>query len=339
MANDELPLDDIESGNGKAVVGRPSSEEENALNRLLSEFNLSEFLALANRVIDEGDIASMEAISDLKRRWNEKFGDVQPRPSMAPTRPSSTRTLTPFRPITAPTRPARRIPRMPTTEQMNANLLHTPTVVASFPAPLLSLLPSSMASSIFPVSAVAETLAPPSIVTVLEGSQQDPDNQPPSLSVDNQPQYCLHVETFQSDLPSIRVDKQPQSSIYIHSDPPSICVDQQPQHSLHVEISSFQSPPSKRVDKQPQPSLFIHSDPPSIRVDQQPQYSLHVETSSCHSPPSIRVDNQPQSSFFSMDTHLDGNLLNLPPVAPLTRPPSSAPSDKGNMAKPPDIFI
>ncbi|KAK4414936.1 hypothetical protein Salat_2600600 [Sesamum alatum] len=43
---------------------------------------------------------------------------------------------------------------------------------------------SSMASSIFPVSAAAATLAPPSIVTVLEGSQQDPDNQPPSLPVD-----------------------------------------------------------------------------------------------------------------------------------------------------------
>ncbi|KAK4414941.1 hypothetical protein Salat_2601100 [Sesamum alatum] len=136
MANDEPPLDDIESGNGSAVVGCPSSEEENALNRLLSEFNLSEFLALANRVIDEGDIASMEAISDLKRRWNEKFGDFQPRPSMV-ARPSSSRTLTPFRPITAPTRPARRIPCMPTTEQMNAYLLHTPSVAASFPVPIL----------------------------------------------------------------------------------------------------------------------------------------------------------------------------------------------------------
>ncbi|KAK4412355.1 hypothetical protein Salat_2882300 [Sesamum alatum] len=103
MANDEPPLDDIESGNGSVVVGCPSSEEENALNRLFSEFNLSEFLALASRVIDAGDIASLEAISDLKRRWNEKFGEFQPRPSMV-ARPSSSRTLTPFRPITAPTR-------------------------------------------------------------------------------------------------------------------------------------------------------------------------------------------------------------------------------------------
>ncbi|KAK4433585.1 hypothetical protein Salat_1120900 [Sesamum alatum] len=72
MANDEPPLDDIVNGDGSAVVSCPSSKED-ALNRLLSEFNLSEFLALANRVIDEGDLASMEAISDLKRRWTEKI--------------------------------------------------------------------------------------------------------------------------------------------------------------------------------------------------------------------------------------------------------------------------
>ncbi|KAK4417502.1 hypothetical protein Salat_2575900 [Sesamum alatum] len=161
----------IESGNGSAVVGCPSSEEENALNRLLSEFNLSEFLALANRVIDEGDIASLEAISDLKRRWNEKFGEFQAPASKWLHARSSSHTLTPFRPITAPTQSARRIQRMPKTEQMNAYLLHTPSVAASFPAPLLSLPPSSMASLIFPVSAAAATLAPPSIVTVFEGSQ------------------------------------------------------------------------------------------------------------------------------------------------------------------------
>ncbi|KAK4420205.1 hypothetical protein Salat_2433400, partial [Sesamum alatum] len=82
---------------------------------------------------------------------------------------------------------------------------------------------------------------PPSIVTILEGSHQDPDNQPPSLRVDNQPQYSLHVETssFQFDPPSIRMDNQPQSSLFIHSDPPSIRVDNQPQYSLYVETSSF----------------------------------------------------------------------------------------------------
>ncbi|KAK4424922.1 hypothetical protein Salat_1685800 [Sesamum alatum] len=210
MANDEPPLDDIESGNGSAVVGCPSLEEENALNWLLSKF-----LALANRVIDEGDIASLEAISDLKRTWNEKFCEFQPRLSMV-ARSSSSCTLTPFQPITAPTRLARCIPCMPMTEQMNAYLLHTPSVAASFPVPLLSLPPSSMASSLFSVSVAAATLAPPSIVTVLEDSQQDPDNQPPSLRVDNQPQYSLPVETspFKSDSPSIGVDNQPQSSIH-----------------------------------------------------------------------------------------------------------------------------
>ncbi|KAK4414940.1 hypothetical protein Salat_2601000 [Sesamum alatum] len=160
-----------------------------------------------------------------------------------------------------------------------------------------------MASSIFPVSVAAATLAPLSIVTVLEGSQQDPDNQPPSLRVDNQPQYSLPVETssFKSDSPSIDVDNQPQSSI-------------------HGEINNRNIP--------------------YLREDKQPQYSIHGETPSFQSdPPSIRVDTQPQSSLFSMDTHLDGNLHNLPPAAPLSRPPFSAPLDKGNVAKPPDIFI
>ncbi|KAK4428577.1 hypothetical protein Salat_1157500 [Sesamum alatum] len=216
MANDEPSLDDIVNGDGSTIVSFLSSEEVVALNRLLSEFNLSEFLALANRVIDEGDLASMEAISDLKRRWTEKFGAFQSHPSMA----------------------CPRIPRMPTTKQMNAYLQHTPSVAASFPIPLLSLPPSSMAStSLFPVSAAAETLAPPSIVAVLEGSEQDPDNQPPSL----------HVEppSFQSDPPSIRMDNQPQTSLHVEppsflSDPPSIRVDNQPQSSLfsmdtHIE--------------------------------------------------------------------------------------------------------
>ncbi|KAK4428573.1 hypothetical protein Salat_1157100 [Sesamum alatum] len=183
MANDEPSLDDIVNGDGSAVVSFPSSEEVVALNRLLSEFNLSKFLALANRVIDEGNLGSMEAISDLKRRWTENL--VLFSPIRRWLHVFSSRTLAPFRPITTPTRPARRIPRMPTTKQMNAYLQHTPSVAASFPIPLLSLPPSSMASSsLFPVSAAVETLAPPSIVAILEGSEQDPDNQPPSLHVE-----------------------------------------------------------------------------------------------------------------------------------------------------------
>ncbi|KAK4434903.1 hypothetical protein Salat_0653200 [Sesamum alatum] len=229
MANDEPPLDDIESGNGSAVVGCPSSEEENALNRLLSEFNLSEFLALANRVIDEAPAVNgcTSFLVPHSYSFSADYGSYSP---------------------------TRRIPCMPTTEQMNAYLLHTPSVAASFPVPILSLPPSSMASSIFPVSVAAATLAPPSIVTVLEGSQQDPDNQPPSLRVDNQPQYSLPVETssFKSDSPSIGVDNQPQSSIHgeINSrNIPYFREDKQPQYSLHGETPSFQSdPPSIRVD-------------------------------------------------------------------------------------------
>ncbi|KAL2235282.1 UNVERIFIED_CONTAM: hypothetical protein Sindi_1260400 [Sesamum indicum] len=41
------------------------------------DFNISEFLNLANRVVDNGDAAAMEALAKLKTRWEEKFGLVE----------------------------------------------------------------------------------------------------------------------------------------------------------------------------------------------------------------------------------------------------------------------
>ncbi|KAL0294209.1 UNVERIFIED_CONTAM: hypothetical protein Sradi_6898900 [Sesamum radiatum] len=39
-----------------------------------TDFNLGEFLALANRVVDVGDVESVAALADLKRRWVENLG-------------------------------------------------------------------------------------------------------------------------------------------------------------------------------------------------------------------------------------------------------------------------
>ncbi|KAK4424925.1 hypothetical protein Salat_1686100, partial [Sesamum alatum] len=278
MANDEPPLNDIESDNGSSVVGCPSSEEENALNRLLSEFNLSEFLALANRVIDEAP-----AVNGCT-------------PFLVPHSHSFPADYGSYSACTSDSTHAN--------DRTNECISTTHSLGGRIISCSSSLIAAVVHGSLdFSGESAAATLAPPSIVTVLEGSQQDPDNQPPSLRVDNQPQYSLPVETspFKSDSPSIGVDNQPQSSI-------------------HGEISSRNIP--------------------YIREDKQLQYSLYGETPSFQSdPPSIRVDTQPQSSLFSMDTHLDGNLHNLQPAAPLTRPPFSASLDKGNVAKPPDIFI
>ncbi|KAL2252009.1 UNVERIFIED_CONTAM: hypothetical protein Sindi_2323200 [Sesamum indicum] len=49
----------------KNVNGGPSS----------SSFNLDEFLNLASRVIDHGDEASMDAVNELKIRWQKRLGD------------------------------------------------------------------------------------------------------------------------------------------------------------------------------------------------------------------------------------------------------------------------
>ncbi|KAL2224812.1 UNVERIFIED_CONTAM: hypothetical protein Sindi_2935000 [Sesamum indicum] len=60
----ETATADLEFG-GSVDHGGPSS----------SSFNLDEFLKLANRVIDQGDEASMAALHDLQIRWKSRFGD------------------------------------------------------------------------------------------------------------------------------------------------------------------------------------------------------------------------------------------------------------------------
>ncbi|KAK4413126.1 hypothetical protein Salat_2725100 [Sesamum alatum] len=264
MAADEPPLAELAGGEGSAAVGSSSSSE--VLSRLLSEFNLSEFLALANRVIDEGDLSSMEIIADLKRRWIERFGDSHSRPSMD-VLPSSSRTLAPFQSITVSCRPAPRIPRLPTSEQMRA-YLEPPPAVSHFPFPYLHFrhrrlwLPPPSELNL----AVA-TLAPPSHCTELESSLQDPDLFPPSI---------------------------PDAPPSLQDSPPSILVEDQPKFPLRVSrnIPCFgMDRPTPQDPAMLRPSL--HGMPPSLHVDQPTKY---VE-----SQPQPSFESQPQSSMFSME--------------------------------------
>ncbi|KAL0439834.1 UNVERIFIED_CONTAM: hypothetical protein Slati_2466400 [Sesamum latifolium] len=98
--------------------------------RIHSAFNFTEFLALANRVVDDGDSASLAALQELKDRWTAKFGP--------PLKPVTAHELTPYR---MPLRPARRIPRLPTPAQEREILSRA---IAPLPPPLKpqgSLLP------------------------------------------------------------------------------------------------------------------------------------------------------------------------------------------------------
>ncbi|KAL0291986.1 UNVERIFIED_CONTAM: hypothetical protein Sradi_7006200 [Sesamum radiatum] len=56
-----------------------------------TDFNLGEFLALANRVVDVGDVESVAALADLKRRWVRNLGmEGLPRQWMEADRLAST---------------------------------------------------------------------------------------------------------------------------------------------------------------------------------------------------------------------------------------------------------
>ncbi|KAK4433572.1 hypothetical protein Salat_1119600, partial [Sesamum alatum] len=153
-------------------------------------------------------------------------------------RPSSSRTLAPFRSITVPCRPARRIPRLPTSEQMRA-YLEPPPAVSHFPVPLLAFPPpSTMAAPPSELNLAVATLAPPSHCTELESSLQDPDLFPPSIP-DAPP-------SLQDSPPSILVEDQPKISF-----------ESQPQYSMFsMDRPTTQDPAILR------PSL--HDMPPSL---------------------------------------------------------------------------
>ncbi|KAL0293493.1 UNVERIFIED_CONTAM: hypothetical protein Sradi_6934300 [Sesamum radiatum] len=70
-------------------------------------FNLTEFLTLANRVVDDGDEASWMALNSLKKRWREKFGDGDLPTPTGGLKPVASRPPTPFPPARAPRRALR----------------------------------------------------------------------------------------------------------------------------------------------------------------------------------------------------------------------------------------
>ncbi|KAL0405939.1 UNVERIFIED_CONTAM: hypothetical protein Slati_3907800 [Sesamum latifolium] len=149
-----------------------NSPNVDALARLKSEFNLKEFLALATRVIDEGDTEAMTAISDLKNRWIAKFGgDFADAP---PLRPVGHRPPTPFRHAIVPLRPAIRVPRLPSPDRMAAILSrgNKPS-----PTPLLTL-PPHQPDSISP--GPSAVIAPPPVRLELDAAGKE--TLPPRVS-------------------------------------------------------------------------------------------------------------------------------------------------------------
>ncbi|KAK4384699.1 hypothetical protein Sango_3033900 [Sesamum angolense] len=68
---------DGEDGANSVPASKPTAEQSVPINeKIKKDFNFSEFLQLASRVIDEGDADSMAALLNLKRRWSEKFGEI-----------------------------------------------------------------------------------------------------------------------------------------------------------------------------------------------------------------------------------------------------------------------
>ncbi|KAL0367294.1 UNVERIFIED_CONTAM: hypothetical protein Sradi_3619500 [Sesamum radiatum] len=85
------------------------------------DFNLGEFIALANRVVDVGDVESVAALVELKRRWVERFGDGGMTTPAVGWKPVASCQPTPFpAPARAPRRAIRHV--IPT----GGRISHTP---------------------------------------------------------------------------------------------------------------------------------------------------------------------------------------------------------------------
>ncbi|KAL0318217.1 UNVERIFIED_CONTAM: hypothetical protein Scaly_2853900 [Sesamum calycinum] len=106
-----------EDGGDSVPATKPAAEHTVPIDeQIRKDFNFTEFFQLASRVIDDGDVDSMAALLELKRRWSEKFGEDDSLGGAGhggirfPSRP-----LTFTAPLVA--RPACRFPGLPTSEQ------------------------------------------------------------------------------------------------------------------------------------------------------------------------------------------------------------------------------
>ncbi|KAL0439868.1 UNVERIFIED_CONTAM: LINE-1 retrotransposable element O protein [Sesamum latifolium] len=102
--------DDDPSGTVRALVAGEHGRETPAYGVNPKDFNLGEFLALANRVVDVGDAESLAALESLKRRWVEKYGDGEWSTPEMGLKPVAARQPTPFPPpMRAPRRAIRNV--------------------------------------------------------------------------------------------------------------------------------------------------------------------------------------------------------------------------------------
>ncbi|KAL0420749.1 UNVERIFIED_CONTAM: hypothetical protein Slati_3097800 [Sesamum latifolium] len=180
------PAAGVETGDDLDIENESPNVEVASLARLKSEFNITEFLALATRVIDEGDSDALRAISDLKVKWAAKFGvDAAVAP---PLRPVATRPSTPFRHAVVLLHPTIRVLRLPSPDRMASILSRGKEPL---PTPLITLPPrqtmreaSPSSSSMLPLAIKAhEPLAVPETLTprVLPPLMHLPSTMPPSV--------------------------------------------------------------------------------------------------------------------------------------------------------------
>ncbi|KAK4414937.1 hypothetical protein Salat_2600700 [Sesamum alatum] len=166
----------------------------------------------------------------LKRRWNEKFGEFQPgrqwllRPSSSCTLHSFPADYGSYSACTSYSTHAndRTNECVSTTHSYGGRIISgSSSLIAAVVHGFLDF--SNECCGCNPSAAI--------IVIVLEGSQQDPDNQPPSLTCGQSTAILLTVETspFKSDSPSIGVDNSRNLPYMARSPLPK-----QPQYSFHT---------------------------------------------------------------------------------------------------------
>ncbi|KAL0439828.1 UNVERIFIED_CONTAM: LINE-1 retrotransposable element O protein [Sesamum latifolium] len=172
---DDGPVDGKHGGDGPPMTERGDGVPSGV--HMPRDFNLTEFLSLANRVVDEGDTGSWAALRDLQQRWVEKFGDgsfTLPVGGGA-LKPVATRPATPFppQPLRVPRRAYRNLTLAPPSrvsiEQERAPIVIPSPSATCFP---LSDIPRRL---ILPEHGVSDSVSPPADAPpprVLEGPHE-----------------------------------------------------------------------------------------------------------------------------------------------------------------------